>query len=85
MSEHDQILQNALEENARLRSEREESVREVASTEYSGRLRSAERIYWLYALPCVTMGVSAIRSSDRSAIAFSTSPFVGEVNSFTCL
>jgi uncharacterized protein DUF6768 len=66
MSEHDQTLQNALEENARLRSEREESVREVASTEYSGRLRSAERIYWLYGLACVAMGVSAINFFARS-------------------
>jgi hypothetical protein len=65
MSEHDETLQNALEENARLRSEREESLREVASTEYSGRLRWAERIYWIYGLACVSMGVSAINSFAR--------------------
>ncbi len=66
MSEHDETLQKALEENARLRSQREESLREVASTEYSGRLRSAERIYWVYALVCVAMGVSAINFFARS-------------------
>ncbi len=66
MSEHDKTLQNALEENARLRSQREQSLREVASTEYSGHLRSAERIYWVYALACVSMGVSAINFFARS-------------------
>jgi len=66
MSEHDETLQKAMEENARLRSEREESLREVASTEYSGRLRFAERIYWVYALATVVMGVSAIDFFVRS-------------------
>ena len=66
MSEHDETLQTALEENARLRSQREESLREVTSTEYSGRLRSAERIYWLYALACVALGVAAINFFARS-------------------
>ena len=41
MSEHDETLQNALEEAGRLRSEREESLREVAATEYADHLRSA--------------------------------------------
>ncbi|NQU20403.1 MAG: hypothetical protein HQ567_03905 [Candidatus Nealsonbacteria bacterium] len=67
MSEHDESLQKALEENARLRSQREESLREVASTEYSGHLRAAERIYWVYALVCVAMGVSAINFFARSS------------------
>lgn len=66
MSEHDESLQKALEENARLRSQREESLREVASTEYSGRLRSAERIYWVYGIICVALGVSAVNSFARS-------------------
>lgn len=66
MSTHDESLQKALEENARLRSQREESLREVASTEYSGRLRSAERIYWVYSIACVAMGVSAINFFARS-------------------
>ncbi len=66
MSEHDETLQKAMEENARLRSQREQSLREVASTEYSGRLRSAERIYWMYALVCVALGVSAINFFARS-------------------
>lgn len=66
MSEHDETLRNALEENALLRSERQESIREVASTEYSGHLRFAERVYWLYALACVAMGVAAINFFARS-------------------
>lgn len=66
MNEHDETLQSALEENARLRSQREESLREVASTEYSGRLRFAERIYWVYGIVCVVVGVSAINFFARS-------------------
>ena len=66
MSEHDETLQKALEENARLRSQREESLREVASTEYSGRLRFAERIYWVYGIVCVAAGVAAINFFARS-------------------
>lgn len=66
MSEHDETLQNALEENARQRSEREESLREVASTEYAGHLRSAERAYWLYGLACVVLGVAAVNFFVRS-------------------
>ncbi len=66
MSEHDDGLRRALEENARLRSEREESLREVASSEYSGRVRFAERIYWAYAIVCVALGVSAYHSFAQS-------------------
>ena len=66
MSEHDDSLQKTLKENARLRSEREESLREVASTEYSGRLRFAERIYWFYAIVCVAIGVAAINYFTHS-------------------
>ena len=66
MSEHDDSLRKALEENARLRSEREESLREVASNEYSGRVRFAERIYWAYALICIAIGVSAYNSFAQS-------------------
>ena len=62
MSEHDETLRRALEENAMLRSERAESLREASSAEYSGRLRSAERIYWVYAIACVAVGVSAFNS-----------------------
>ncbi|NUQ64648.1 MAG: hypothetical protein HUU20_19460 [Pirellulales bacterium] len=61
MSEHDETLRKALEENARLRSEWEESLRENASAEYSRHLRTAERVYWVYALVCVVLGVAAIR------------------------
>ncbi|HYW79012.1 MAG TPA: DUF6768 family protein, partial [Thermoguttaceae bacterium] len=66
MSEHDETLQKALQENSRLRSQREESLREVASTEYAGRLKGAERIYWVYALVCVALGVSAINFFSSS-------------------
>jgi uncharacterized protein DUF6768 len=66
MSEHDDSLRRALEENARLRSEREESLREVASSEYSGRVRFAERVYWAYAIPCVALGVASINFFSRS-------------------
>ena len=66
MSEHDETLQKAMEENARLRSQREQSLREVASTEYSGRLRFAERIFWGYAIVCTAMGVAAINFFARS-------------------
>lgn len=66
MGTHDETLQKALEENARLRSQRELSLHEVASTEYSGRLRFAERIYWVYALVTVVMGVAAINFFVRS-------------------
>lgn len=66
MSEHDQTLRKALEENVRLRSEREESLREVASTEYSTHARTVERIYWAYALVCVALGVAAINFFIRS-------------------
>ena len=48
MSEHDDTLRKTLEEVTRLRSDREESLREVATNEFSGRLRNAERIYWIY-------------------------------------
>jgi hypothetical protein len=66
MSEHDDTLRKTLQEVTRLRSEREESLREVATNEYSGRLRHAERIYWLYALACVALGVAAINFFVRS-------------------
>lgn len=74
MSEHDETLRKALEDNARLKSEREESLREVATNEYSGRLRYAERIYWVYALVCVAMGVAAINFFVRS---FDTKTLIG--------
>ena len=76
MSEHDETLRKALEDNARLRSEREESLREGASAEYSGHLRTAERIYWLYALACVALGVSAINSFFFSP-GFDTKTMIG--------
>lgn len=60
MSEHDETLRKALEENARLRSEREETLREASSAEFAGRLRFAERIYAIYAIGCVVVGVAAI-------------------------
>jgi len=66
MSEHDETLRKTLEEVGRLRSEREESLRLVATNEYSGHLRSAERIYWLYAVPCVALGMAAINFFVRS-------------------
>ena len=66
MSEHDDTLRKTLEEVTRLRSEREESLREVATNEYSGHLRSAERIYWLYVVACAAMGVAAINFFVRS-------------------
>lgn len=66
MSEHDETLRKALEENARLRGEREESLREVASSEYSGHARTVERVYWFYALICVVLGVAAVNFFARS-------------------
>ncbi|MCL4193138.1 MAG: hypothetical protein KJZ87_15485 [Thermoguttaceae bacterium] len=66
MSEHDDTLRQALEENARLRSERERSLHETASAEFAGRLRLAERIYWIYALVCVALGVAAINAFAQS-------------------
>jgi hypothetical protein len=66
MSEHDDTLRKTLEEVARLRSEREESLRDLATNEYSGQLRYAERIYWLYALVCIAAGVAAINFFVRS-------------------
>ena len=66
MSEHDDTLRKTLDEVARLRSEREESLREVATNEYSGRLRNAERIYWLYVVACAALGVAAINFFVRS-------------------
>ncbi len=66
MSEHDDTLRKTLEEVTRLRVEREESLREVATREYSGRLRTAERIYWFYGVACVAMGVAAINFFVRS-------------------
>ena len=66
MSKHDETLRKTLEEVTRLRTEREESLREVAASEYSGRLRYAERVYWLYALVCVAFGVAAINFFVRS-------------------
>lgn len=60
MSEHDETLRKALEENVRLRSERAANLREGSSAEFRGRLRLAERVYWLYALVCVAIGVAAI-------------------------
>jgi hypothetical protein len=66
MSEHNETLQKTLEEVTRLRSEREESLREVAASEFSGRLRYAERIYWLYGVACVAVGVAAINFFVRS-------------------
>ena len=53
-------LQRALEENARLRSEREETLRESTSAEFLGWARYAERIYWVYTLVLVAIGVPAI-------------------------
>ena len=76
MSEHDETLRKALEENARLRSEREESLRQGASAEYSAHLRAAERIYWIYALACVALGVSAI-NSFFFAPGFDTKTMIG--------
>jgi len=66
MSEHDETLKKTLEEVAQLQSEREESLREVASTEYSGHLRSAERVYWLCGVACVALGAAAINFFVRS-------------------
>ncbi len=66
MSEHDETLRKTLEEVTRLRSEREESLHDVATSEYSGRLRYAERIYWSYALICVAAGVAAFNFFVRS-------------------
>lgn len=66
MSEHDETLRKALEEVRELRSDREESLRDVATNEYSGHLRYAERIYWLYGVACVALGVAAINFFGRS-------------------
>ncbi len=66
MSEHDETLRKTLEEVTRLRSEREESLREVATKEYSGHLRYAERVYWIYGVVCVALGVAAINFFIRS-------------------
>jgi hypothetical protein len=66
MSEHDDTLRKTLEEVTRLRFERGESLREVAANEYSGHLRTAERIYWGYGVACVALGVSAINFFVRS-------------------
>ncbi len=66
MNEHDETLRKTLEEVGRLRSQREESLREVAATEFSGHMRSAERIYWVYGLICVALGVGAINFFVRS-------------------
>lgn len=66
MSEHDETLRKTLEEVARLGADREDSLREVATNEYSGRLRTAERIYWFYAVACVAVGVAAINFFVRS-------------------
>lgn len=76
MSEHDETLQKALEENARLRAEREESLRASASAAYSGHLRTAERIYWIYALVCVVLGVGAI-NAFFFAPGFDTKTMIG--------
>ena len=74
MTEHDNTLRQALEENARLRSEHENSLREVASTEYSDHARKVERVYWVYALVCVTLGVAAI---NYFALSFDTKSLIG--------
>lgn len=66
MSEHDDTLRKTLEEVTRLRSEREASLREVATNEYSGHLRNAERIYWLYVVACAAVAVAAINFFVRS-------------------
>ncbi|MBL7038173.1 MAG: hypothetical protein ISR77_06055 [Pirellulaceae bacterium] len=66
MSEHDETLRRTLEENARLQSKHAESLREASSAQFSGRYRWAERIYWLYAIACVVVGVSVINSFVRS-------------------
>ena len=75
MNDHDETLREALEENARLRSQHAESLREASSAQFSGRYRWAERIYWLYAIVCVVIGVSVIncfiRTDDtKSLIAY---------------
>ncbi|MHB8900785.1 MAG: DUF6768 family protein [Thermoguttaceae bacterium] len=74
MSEHDETLRKALEENLRLRSQRETSLREGASADYSARLRWAERIYWSYAIVCVAIGVSAL---NYFTLSFDTKTLVG--------
>ena len=66
MSEHDDTLRRTLEEVGRLRSEREERLRESSSAEYAGRVRYAERVYWVYAIICVATGVFAINFFARS-------------------
>jgi len=66
MSEHDETLRRALEENALLRSKHAESLREASSAEFAGRYRWAERIYWFYAIACVVVGVSLINYFTRS-------------------
>ncbi len=66
MSEHDETLRRALEENALFRSKHAESLREASSAQFSGRYRWAERVYWLFAIACVVTGVSAINSFARS-------------------
>lgn len=66
MSEHDNDLRLALEENARYRLEREETLREAASSTYARHARFAERLYWGYAIVCVALAVAAINYFARS-------------------
>ena len=66
MSEHDETLRRALEENAMFRSKHAESLREASSAQFSGRYRWAERVYWLFAIACIVIGVSAFNSFIRS-------------------
>ena len=66
MSEHDETLRKTLEEVKRLRSEKEETLRTASSAEFAGQVRTAERIYWVYAIVCVAIGVPAINFFARS-------------------
>ncbi|QDU56312.1 hypothetical protein Pan181_25210 [Aeoliella mucimassa] len=66
MSEHDDTLRQALMENSQLREEREATLREAATQEYAGHVRKVERIYWVYAIICVALGVAAINFFARS-------------------
>ncbi len=66
MSDYDETLRKALEENAQLRSKHAETVREASSAQFAGRFRWAERIYWFYAIACVVLGVSLVNHFARS-------------------
>ncbi|TWT82845.1 hypothetical protein CA13_43080 [Planctomycetes bacterium CA13] len=63
MNEHDQELQKALTESSDFRTQ---TMREASATEFSNRVRWAERIYWIYAVILVLIGVLVINYFART-------------------